>query len=40
MSVRPGVVPFVRHHRRYDEWFAHHETAYLSELLAVRARRR
>ena len=37
MSARPGVEPFVRHHRRYDEWFAHHEAAYLSELLAVRA---
>jgi SAM-dependent methyltransferase len=37
MSARPGVEPFVRHHRRYDEWFARHEAAYLSELLAVRA---
>lgn len=37
MSARPGVAPFVRHHRRYDEWFARHEVAYLSELLALRA---
>jgi SAM-dependent methyltransferase len=37
VSARPGVEPFVRHHRRYDEWFARHQTAYLSELLAVRA---
>jgi SAM-dependent methyltransferase len=37
VSARPGVEPFVRHHRRYDEWFARHEAAYLSELLAVRA---
>jgi SAM-dependent methyltransferase len=29
--------PFVRHHRRYDEWFERHRAAYLSELLAVRA---
>jgi SAM-dependent methyltransferase len=35
--VSAGVEPFVRHHRRYDEWFARHEAAYLSELLAVRA---
>jgi SAM-dependent methyltransferase len=37
VSARPGVEPFVRHHQRYDEWFARHEAAYLSELLAVRA---
>lgn len=29
--------PFVRHHRRYDDWFERHRAAYLSELLAVRA---
>jgi SAM-dependent methyltransferase len=34
---RAGVEPFVRHHRRYDDWFERHRAAYLSELLAVRA---
>jgi SAM-dependent methyltransferase len=29
--------PFVRHHRRYDQWFERHRAAYLSELLALRA---
>lgn len=29
--------PFVRHHRRYENWFERHGPAYLSELLAVRA---
>jgi SAM-dependent methyltransferase len=29
--------PFVRHHRRYDQWFERHQAAYVSELLAVRA---
>lgn len=33
----PRVVPFKLHHRRYDEWFVRHPTAYHSELLAVRA---
>jgi SAM-dependent methyltransferase len=33
----PKSEPFVRHHRRYDEWFERHRAAYLSELLAVRA---
>lgn len=33
----PKTEPFVRHHRRYDEWFERHGAAYLSELLAVRA---
>jgi SAM-dependent methyltransferase len=33
----PKVEPFVRHHRRYDEWFERHGPAYVSELLAVRA---
>jgi SAM-dependent methyltransferase len=31
------MVPFVRHHRRYDRWFDRHRAAYVSELLAVRA---
>jgi SAM-dependent methyltransferase len=31
------VEPFVRHHRRYDDWFERHPDAYVSELLAVRA---
>jgi SAM-dependent methyltransferase len=31
------VQPFVRHHRRYDQWFERHRAAYRSELLAVRA---
>jgi SAM-dependent methyltransferase len=33
----PRVEPFVHHHERYDDWFDRHRTAYLSELLAVRA---
>jgi SAM-dependent methyltransferase len=37
VSAHPGVEPFVRHHRRYDEWFEHHRMAYLSKLLALRA---
>jgi SAM-dependent methyltransferase len=37
MTGDPGTEPFVRHHRRYDEWFERHSAAYLSELLAVRA---
>jgi SAM-dependent methyltransferase len=42
MHVEPaaagaGVMPFVRHHQRYDEWFEHHRAAYVSELIAVRA---
>lgn len=32
-----GAEPFFAHHRRYDGWFASHQAAYLSELLAVRA---
>lgn len=28
---------FEAHHQRYEAWFEHHETAYLSELLALRA---
>ena len=39
MSTHPGIEPFIRHHRRYEEWFEHHRAAYLSELLAVRALR-
>lgn len=35
--MRPRVEPFARHHQRYDDWFARHGAAYLSELLAVRA---
>ncbi len=31
------IQPFVSHHRRYDNWFERHWSAYLSELLAVRA---
>jgi SAM-dependent methyltransferase len=30
-------MPFATHHRRYDGWFARHEAAYISEILAVRA---
>jgi len=33
----PGIAPFQAFHRRYDDWFARHEAAYHSELLAVRA---
>ncbi|MGB5985870.1 MAG: class I SAM-dependent methyltransferase [Desulfobacterales bacterium] len=31
------MTSFDSHHARYEGWFAHHEAAYLSELLAVRA---
>jgi SAM-dependent methyltransferase len=37
MTGTPKAEPFVRHHRRYDEWFERHGPAYVSELLAVRA---
>jgi SAM-dependent methyltransferase len=37
MTRSPRTEPFVRHHRRYDEWFERHGPAYVSELLAVRA---
>ncbi|MGA9032657.1 MAG: hypothetical protein WB402_09090 [Sulfuricaulis sp.] len=37
VAANPKTAPFVRHHRRYDEWFERHRAAYLSELLAVRA---
>ena len=37
MTSTPKIEPFVRHHRRYDEWFERHGPAYVSELLAVRA---
>jgi SAM-dependent methyltransferase len=37
MTGTPKAEPFVRHHRRYDEWFERHWAAFLSELLAVRA---
>jgi len=33
----PRNAPFDAHHRHYENWFATHETAYYSELLAVRA---
>ena len=29
--------PFENYHRRYERWFAHHQGAYHSELLAMRA---
>jgi len=37
MTGSPKTGPFVRHHRRYEEWFERHGPAYASELLAVRA---
>jgi diguanylate cyclase (GGDEF)-like protein/PAS domain S-box-containing protein len=37
MGNQLELEPFIRHHRRYDDWFEHHRAAYLSELLAVRA---
>jgi len=37
MTGSPKTGPFVRHHRRYEEWFERHGPAYVSELLAVRA---
>jgi len=37
MTGTSKAEPFVRHHRRYDDWFERHRMAYLSELLAVRA---
>jgi SAM-dependent methyltransferase len=37
MTSAPHTEPFVIHHVRYDDWFERHRTAYLSELLAVRA---
>lgn len=33
----PKSDPFQLHHHYYDDWFVRHETAYHSELLAVRA---
>lgn len=33
----PRTAPFDTHHERYEAWFASHEVAYQSELLAVRA---
>jgi SAM-dependent methyltransferase len=35
--LTPRNAPFNEHHRRYESWFAIHEAAYYSELLAVRA---
>jgi len=37
MMARCGLTVFSTQHERYEEWFACHEVAYLSELLAVRA---
>jgi hypothetical protein len=33
----PGIALFKAYHRRYDDWFVRHATAWHSELLAVRA---
>jgi SAM-dependent methyltransferase len=33
----PKRTPFNTHHERYETWFIHHQAAYYSELLAVRA---
>ena len=33
----PKAAPFTTYHRRYEAWFAHHQAAYHSELLAIRA---
>ncbi|MNF16459.1 hypothetical protein D3C80_2194850 [compost metagenome] len=30
-----NAAPFETHHERYDAWFARHEPAYISELLAL-----
>jgi SAM-dependent methyltransferase len=35
--ARDGLTAFNTHQERYEAWFARHEAAYLSELLAVRA---
>lgn len=32
-----GIAPFEVHYHRYEAWFAAHQAAYLSELLALRA---
>lgn len=32
----PRAAAFEAHHQRYDAWFAKHEAAYISELLALR----
>jgi len=37
MTATSRAEPFVRHHRRYEDWFERHRAAYLSELLAARA---
>jgi len=31
------ISPFENYHRRYERWFTHHQGAYHSELLAIRA---
>ena len=36
MSSTSRTTPFVQHHQRYEDWFARHSAAYLSELLAIR----
>lgn len=33
----PKISPFDKHHHRYESWFANHNAAYCSELLAVQA---
>jgi SAM-dependent methyltransferase len=35
--MKPKSHPFDAHHERYEAWFRHHDAAYHSELLAVRA---
>jgi len=35
--MKPKRDPFNTHHKRYEAWFTHHQAAYYSELLAVRA---
>jgi SAM-dependent methyltransferase len=35
--MMPKRTPFNTHHERYETWFIHHQAAYHSELLAVRA---
>ncbi len=35
--VNPRTNPYNTHHGRYEDWFTHHQEAYISELLAIRA---
>jgi SAM-dependent methyltransferase len=37
MAQGPRIAPFEAEWQRYEAWFARHEAAYLSELLALRA---